>query len=98
MKELRDAGEWARRSRQSRPPTEPTSDVRIERGTPMPVGWAVACPTCGVSVGCQMAECDDGATWVSRDDYGDPHVTCECGAVIEPSPVVVMAAKTETKD
>lgn len=89
MRELRDAAEWARQDRRSRTPDEPPSDVKIERGTPMPVGWSVTCPTCGASVGCQMAECDDGATWVSRDDYGDPYVTCECGAVIEPTSVVV---------
>lgn len=97
-RELRQAAELAARERRSTPPTNPSSNGRIEQAPPMPVRWEVVCPACGAPVACQMAECDDGATWVSRDDYGDPYVTCECGAVIDPSPVLVMAAKIEQRD
>ena len=56
---------------------------------PYPTTWEVACPVCGEPVECNMRERDDGKTWESGDHFGDPFVTCECGATIEPTPVIV---------
>jgi len=36
-----------------------------------------------------MNEGDDGATYYSGDQFGDPYVTCECGTTIEPANVSV---------
>lgn len=86
VKELRDAAEWGRT--RLREPHDP-KEVVFEKASPRPVAWAVQCPMCGRSVDCSMNEGDDGATWTSSDQMGDPFVTCSCETVIEPTPVTV---------
>lgn len=62
----------------------------ILNAVPFPVAWEVECPSCGERVDVPMNEQIDQRTFESGDEYGDPHVTCECGAPIRPVTMCVM--------
>jgi hypothetical protein len=66
-----------------------TTDVVSASAEPRPIAWEVSCPTCGESVICEMLESDDGRTYTSSGDFGDPFVECECGTVIQPTDVIL---------
>lgn len=63
-------------------------DVIVTRCAPTPVFWEVTCPECGEPVECDMREQID-RSWRCGDDFGDPFVVCQCGAVIEPVTMIV---------
>ena len=65
------------------------TSATFHHATPQPETWLATCPMCGTSVAVEMQEANDGRTYRSGDQYGDPFVSCACGAVIEPRDVVV---------
>jgi hypothetical protein len=60
-------------------------DIVVHKVDAFPIRWGVQCPCCDAWVETDdMHEGIDGGTFDHHDYFGDPFLSCECGAVLEP--------------